>query len=39
MEKVMYLVWLEADRTRDEVAELLLGRVRQRAAGARATRL
>ncbi len=28
MEKLMYLVWLEADRTRDDVAELLLGPVR-----------
>ena len=36
MEKLMYLVWLEPDRTRDEVAELLLGTGAQRAAGARA---
>jgi hypothetical protein len=29
MEKVMYLVWLEQDRTREEVAERLLGPVRE----------
>jgi hypothetical protein len=29
MEKVMYLVWLDADRSRDDVAELLLGPVRR----------
>ena len=39
MEKLMYLVWLEPDRTRDEVAELLLGAVRERAARSRPARL
>ena len=28
MEKLMYLVWLEPDRTREEVAERLLGPLR-----------
>ena len=32
----MYLVWLEPDRTREEVAERLLGTVRDELAGARA---
>ena len=38
MEKLMYLAWLEPDRTRAEVAERVLGRVRERAARPRAAR-